>query len=72
MTSGEVSETHVAAENDADGSATAWRAWPAALVAAGGALVLYALLPLVAIGANWGLVNYDESELMLAIDANHS
>ena len=43
-----------------------WRPWPAALLAAGGALVLYVLVPLFAIGTDWGLVNYDDPYLVAA------
>ena len=38
--------------------------WPPVLAAISGALLLYVLVPLVALGSNWGLVNYDDPYLI--------
>jgi tetratricopeptide (TPR) repeat protein len=37
--------------------------WPPVLAAIGGALLLYIVVPLVALGGEWGLVNYDDPYL---------
>lgn len=53
----ETDESHDAAADDAP-------RWPPALAAAAGALLLYVLVPLVALGGRWGLVNYDDPFLV--------
>ncbi len=63
ITSGEITDAH-SATTHADTGGAEWRTWPAALIAAGGALVLYALLPLIAFRGDWGLVNYDDPYLV--------
>ncbi len=50
------------------GDASAEARWPPVLAAIGGALLLYVIVPLTALGSQWGLVNYDDPYLVA--DAN--